>query len=81
MNSTARKRRNFQVTLVFQEKSYSKIGLANAQIREQLLKEMITDRADDLAALPKDIYYTNSKHFEHFFLELVRLDNRENGLN
>lgn len=69
----SRKRRYFQVNLVFQEKIYSKIGMANAQIREQLLKEMLTDRADDLAALPMDIYYTNSKHFKHFFLELVSI--------
>jgi hypothetical protein len=59
--TTPRKRRNLQVTLVFQGKTYSHIGIANAQIREQLLKDMIADRADDLAALPMEIYYTKSK--------------------
>jgi len=59
--TTPRKRRNLQVTLVFQGKTYSQIGIANAQIREQLLKDMIADRADDLAALPMEIYYTKSK--------------------
>jgi hypothetical protein len=56
-----RKRRNLQVTLVFQDKTYSQIGTATAQIREQLLKDMITDRANDIAALPMEIYYTKSK--------------------
>ena len=32
-----------------------------AQIREQLLKEMIADRANDITALPMDIYYIKSK--------------------
>ncbi len=63
-----RKRRNFQVTLVFQGKTYSQIGVANAYIREQLLKEMVADRADDLAALPMEIYYTKSKRLWNFSL-------------
>lgn len=78
--TTPRKRRNFQVKLIFQEKIYSKNGLANAQIREQLLKEMLTDRADDLAALPMEIYYTYSKHLNEFnflFVEIVDFHNRD----
>ena len=60
--TTPRKRRKFQVKLVFQEKTYSKTGLANAQIREELFKEMLADRAADLSTLPMEIYYTHSKH-------------------
>jgi len=55
------KRRNIQVTLVFQGKTYSQIGTVVAQVREQLIKDMITDRADDIAAIPMEMYYTNSK--------------------
>ncbi|CAF0995468.1 unnamed protein product [Adineta steineri] len=51
------KQKNIQVTLVFQDKKYSKIGTIIPQIREQLLKDMVTDRAADIAALPADIYY------------------------
>jgi hypothetical protein len=65
-----RKRRNIQVTLVFQEKTYTQIGTAISQIREQLLQQMITDRANDIAALPMEIYYTKSK----------RLSNENKGL-
>ena len=76
--TTPRKRRNFQVKLIFQDKTYSKIGLANAQIREELFKDMLTDRADDLAALPMEIYYTHSKHFViDLFIEIVDFDNRD----
>jgi hypothetical protein len=60
--TNTRKRRNMQVTLVFQEKTYSQIGTVIAQIREQLLKDMLTDRANDIAALPMEVYYTRSKH-------------------
>ncbi|CAF0959548.1 unnamed protein product [Adineta steineri] len=56
------KQKNIQVTLVFQDKKYSKIGTIIPQIREQLLKDMVTDRAADIAALPADIYYAKSKH-------------------
>ncbi|CAF1539825.1 unnamed protein product [Rotaria magnacalcarata] len=56
-----RKRRNLQVTLVFQDKTYSQIGTTTNQIREQLLKEMIADRANDIAALPMEIYYIKKK--------------------
>jgi len=55
------KRRNIQVTLVFQGKTYTQIGTIVAQIREQLIKDMITDRADDIAAIPMEMYYNNSK--------------------
>jgi len=55
------KQRNIQVTLVFQDKTYSQIGTTIAQIREQLLKDMLADRAADIAALPADIYYAKSK--------------------
>jgi len=55
------KRRNIQVKLVFQGKTYSKIGTIVSQTREQLLKDMITDRADDIAAIPMEMYYNNSK--------------------
>ncbi|CAF3359818.1 unnamed protein product [Rotaria sp. Silwood1] len=60
-STNTRKRRNLQVTLVFQDKTYSKIGTTTTQIREQLLKEMITDRANDIAALPMEIYYIKKK--------------------
>lgn len=59
--TNTRKRRNIQVTLVFQDKTYSQIGTAVPQIREQLLKDMLTDRANDINALPMEIYYTKSK--------------------
>jgi hypothetical protein len=60
--TNTRKRRNIQVTLVFQDKTYTRIGTASAQIREQLLKDMLTGRANDVAALPMEIYYMKSKH-------------------
>jgi hypothetical protein len=66
--TTPRKRRNLQVTLIFQDKIYTQIGIANAQIREQLLRDMIKDRADDLAALPMEIYYTNSKQLNRLLI-------------
>lgn len=56
-----RKRRNLQVTLVFQDKTYTKIGTTTTQIREQLLNEMVADRANDITALPMEIYYIKSK--------------------
>ncbi len=60
--TTPRKKRNLQITLVFQDKTYTQTGIATAQIREQLLKDMINDRADDIAALPMEIYYAKSKN-------------------
>lgn len=59
--TNTRKRRNIQVTLVFQDKSYSQIGTSVPQIREQLFKDMLNDRAADITALPIEIYYTKSK--------------------
>jgi hypothetical protein len=60
-STQTRKRRRLQVILIFQDKTYSRIGTANAYIREQLLKEMLTDRAFDITALPMEIYYMKSK--------------------
>lgn len=75
--TNARKRRNFQVSLVFQEKVYSQIGPATAQIREQLFKDLANDRAEEIARLPNEIYYTQStieqitcrRHFFCFYSE------------
>lgn len=55
-----RKRRNFEVSLVFQQKIYSQIGPATPQIREQLFKDLVKDRTDEIARLPKEIYYAQS---------------------
>ena len=57
-----RERRSLQVSLVFQEKTYSRMGMATAQMREDLLREMLVDRAEDIAAISMDTYYTKSKH-------------------
>lgn len=59
LNTT--KQRSIQVTLVFQDKTYSRTGTVLAQIREQLLKDMLVDRADDVAAIPIQFYYSKSK--------------------
>ena len=60
--SNGRKRRAFEVTLIFQDKTYVRIGTGVAQLREQLFQDMLADRADDLAALPMEIYYLKSKY-------------------
>ena len=61
-NNGTRKRRSLQVKLVFQTKTYSRTGAASALIREQLLQDMIADRAADLAGIPLDMYYTKSEY-------------------
>lgn len=67
-----RKRRALQVKLVFQKKTYSRTGAASALIREQLLQDMVADRASDLEAITLDMYCTKSKH--HLAIVLSRLN-------
>ncbi|CAF0941192.1 unnamed protein product [Adineta ricciae] len=69
--SNTTKQRSIQVTLVFQDKTYSRTGTVLAQIREQLLKDMLVDRADDIAAIPIQFYYSKKKSTSDYIYDNI----------
>ncbi|UJR36526.1 hypothetical protein I4U23_029247 [Adineta vaga] len=68
VNTNTSKQKYIQVTLVFQDKTYSRTGTILAQIREQLLKDMLDDHAVDVAAIPIQFYYSKKKStYDHIY--------------
>ena len=49
------------MTLVFQEKFYRRTGAANAQIRDELLRDLIADRAEEFDRLNLEMFCEKSK--------------------